>query len=94
VLETDRPGGLHVLPEGAEIETLEVVRPLDEDPQLLPAFERVVDRPHQRVVVLVAAELPREPEPEHARRQPVDPLDHAAGVCEGHAAERRTEVHR
>src|SRR5918994_2702175 len=56
VLQAHRAGRSQVIPERCQVETLEVVRQLEVDVQLLTALERRVDRLHQ-LPVLVAGDL-------------------------------------
>jgi hypothetical protein len=79
VLEADRLGGLHVLPEGAEVESAEIAAELEVDVQLLAPLERSVNRLHH-LAILVARDLPRGAEAENTGRQIGDLLNHAPSV--------------
>jgi len=80
VLQPDGARGLEVFPERPGIEALELVGQLDEDPELLAALERRIDRRDQRVVVLVPLELSGDPEAEDASWELADRLDHGRTI--------------
>ena len=64
-----------VLPQRAEVETVEIRCCLDEEAHPLPALELLADWVED-LEVLVAVELPGEPEPQRFRRYARDRLDH------------------
>jgi hypothetical protein len=57
VLQADRAGGLHVLPERTQVETVEIAGGLEVDVDFLAALECRVNRLHD-LPVLLACELP------------------------------------